>query len=178
MILNALIHRNYMGAHTQLRVYDNKLFLWNHGTLPEGITLAELIGRHSSFPRNPALAEACFKGGFIDAWGSGTIKIIDACKVAGLPEPTMEEKWGGFIVTLFKERFSVEELQKMGLNERQVKAVVYVKEKGKITNSEYQTLNEISERTASRELEELKKLSVFKRIGDRKTTLYQLEYGG
>jgi ATP-dependent DNA helicase RecG len=178
MILNALIHRNYMGAHTQLRVYDNKLFLWNHGTLPEGITLAELTGTHSSFPRNPALAEACFKGGYIDAWGSGTIKIVDACKAAGLPEPTMEEKWGGFIVTLFKERFSVEELQKMGLNERQVKAVLYVKEKGKITNSEYQTLNEISERTASRELEELKKLSVFKRIGDRKTTLYQLEYGG
>ena len=49
MILNALIHRNYMGAHTQLRVYDKKLFLWNHGTLPEGITLAELTETHSSF---------------------------------------------------------------------------------------------------------------------------------
>jgi len=30
------------------------------------------------------LAEACFKGGYIDAWGSGTVKIIDACKAAGL----------------------------------------------------------------------------------------------
>jgi ATP-dependent DNA helicase RecG len=178
MILNALIHRNYMGAHTQLRVYDKKLFLWNHGTLPEGITLAELTETHSSFPRNPALAEACFKGGYIDAWGSGTVKIIDACKAAGLPEPTMEEKWGGFIVTLFKERFSVEELQKLELNERQIKAVLYVKEKGQITNSEYQTLNEISERTASRELEELMKLSVFKRIGDKKATLYKLDFGG
>ena len=79
MILNALIHRNYMGAHTQLRVYDKKLFLWNHGTLPEGITLAELTETHSSFPRNPVLAEACFKGGYIDAWGSGTVKIIDTC---------------------------------------------------------------------------------------------------
>jgi ATP-dependent DNA helicase RecG len=129
MILNALIHRNYMGAHTQLRVYDKKLFLWNHGTLPEGITLAELTGTHSSFPRNPALAEACFKGGYIDAWGSGTIKIIDACKAAGLPEPTMEEKWGGFIVTLFKDRFSEEQLQQLGLNERQIKAVLHVKKK-------------------------------------------------
>jgi predicted HTH transcriptional regulator len=50
MILNALIHRNYMGTHTQLRVYDKKLFLWNHGTMPEGITLAELTETHSSFP--------------------------------------------------------------------------------------------------------------------------------
>ena len=178
MILNALIHRNYMGAPTQLRVYDNKLFLWNHGTLPEGITLAELTETHSSFPRNPALAETCFKGGYIDSWGSGTVKIINACKIAGLPEPTMEEKWGGFIVTLFKERFSVEELQKLGLNERQIKAVSYVKEKEQITNSEYQTLNEISERTASRELEKLMKLSVFKRIGDKKATQYKLHFGG
>ena len=64
------------------------------------------------------------------------------------------------------------------LNERQIKAVLYVKEKGKITNSEYQTLNEISERTASRELEELMKLSVLKRIGDKKATLYKLDFGG
>lgn len=25
MLLNALVHRTYMGAHIQLRVYDNKL---------------------------------------------------------------------------------------------------------------------------------------------------------
>jgi len=175
MILNALIHRNYMGAHTQLRVYDKKLFLWNHGTLPEGITLAELTETHSSFPRNPALAEACFKGGYIDAWGSGTVKIIDACKAAGLPDPTMEEKWGGFIVTLYKERFSVEELQKMGLNERQIKAVLYVKEKGKITNSEYQEINDISKRTAAYELLELiENYKIFKQQGESVATYYEI----
>jgi ATP-dependent DNA helicase RecG len=165
MILNALIHRNYMGAHTQLRVYDKKLFLWNHGTLPEGITLAELTETHSSFPRNPALAEACFKGGYIDAWGSGTTKILDACKAAGLPEPIMEEKWGGFIVTLFKERFSIEELQKLGLNERQIKAVLYVKEKGKITNSEYQEMNDVARRWATVELTDLVEKNIFKNVG-------------
>ena len=164
MILNALIHRNYMGAHTQLRVYDKKLFLWNHGTLPEGITLAELTETHSSFPRNPALAEACFKGGY-----------IDACKAAGLPDPTMEEKWGGFIVTLYKERFSVEELQKMGLNERQIKAVLYVKEKGKITNSEYQEINDISKRTAAYELLELiENYKILKQQGESVATYYEI----
>jgi ATP-dependent DNA helicase RecG len=175
MILNALIHRNYMGAHTQLRVYDKKLWLWNHGTLPEGITLPELTDTHSSFPRNPAIAEACFRGGFIDSWGSGTIKIIDACKAAGLPEPTMEEKWGGFLVTLFKERFSVDELQKLGLNERQIKAVLYVKEKGKITNSEYQEINNISKRTAVYELVELVEIyKIFRQQGESVATYYEI----
>jgi ATP-dependent DNA helicase RecG len=39
---------------------------------------------------------------------------------------------GGFIVKLFKDRFSKEELQKIGLNDRQIKAVLYVKERGEL----------------------------------------------
>jgi ATP-dependent DNA helicase RecG len=155
ILLNALIHRNYMGAPTQIRVYNDKLYVWNEGKLPEGITLAELKTFHSSRPRNPILAEACFKGSYIDSWGSGIQKITDACKVAGLPAPVMEEQFGGFIVKLFKDNYSEEELQKLGLNARQIKAVQYVKEKGKITNSEYQEINEVSKPTATRDLSEL-----------------------
>lgn len=84
MLLNALIHRNYMGAPTQIRVYDNQLTVWNQGTLPDGITLDQLTKTHSSYPRNPILAEACFRGGYIDSWGSGIMKIVDSCKIAGL----------------------------------------------------------------------------------------------
>lgn len=57
---------------------------------------------------------------------------------------------------------TVEQLTKLGLNERQQKAVEYVKEKGKITNKEYQNINSISERTASRELSELVDKEVLK----------------
>ena len=172
MILNSLIHRNYMGAHTQLRVYDNKLFLWNHGTLPEGITLAELTETHSSFPRNPALAEACFKGGYIDAWGSGTVKIINACKAAGLPEPAMEEKWGGFIVTLFKDRFSEEQLQQLGLNDRQIDAILFYKGKGEVTGNEYAKRYEIAERTARVDLSDLVEKKILYKKGETKSVKY------
>ena len=174
MLLNSLIHRNYMGAPTQLRVYDNKLTLWNHGTLPEGITLDKLSKSHSSYPRNPILAEACFKGSYIDSWGSGIMKIVNSCKAAGLPTPVLEEDGGGFIVKLFKDRFSKEQLEKLGLNDRQIKAVEYVKTKGRITNSEYQTLNEISDRTSSRELENLYQIEIFKKVGDKKGAYYEL----
>jgi ATP-dependent DNA helicase RecG len=155
MLLNALIHRNYMGAPTQLRVYDNKLQLWNHGTLPVGITLDKLSKSHSSFPRNPILADACFKGSYIDSWGSGIMKIVDSCKAAGLPTPTLEEDMGGFMVKLFKDQFSKEQLEKLGLNVRQMKAVEYIKTKGKITNAEYQEINNVSKRTATNDLSEL-----------------------
>jgi ATP-dependent DNA helicase RecG len=102
MLLNALIHRNYMGVHTQIRVYDDKLFVWNDGGLPEGITLNELKHSHPSRPRNPLIADVCFKGGFIDLWGSGTVRIINACKEYNLPSAEFGEQNGGFIVTLFK----------------------------------------------------------------------------
>ena len=162
MLLNALVHRCYMGAPIQIRVYDDKINIWNEGTLPEGLNLEALKHPHSSKPRNPIIADVCFKGGLIDAWGRGTIKIIETCKQAELPEPELTERDGGFLVTLFKSNLTPEQLTKLGLNDRQVKAVLYVKEKGKITNSEYQSLNTISERTASRELSELKERQVLK----------------
>lgn len=31
MILNALIHRNYLGAPTQIRLYDDSFSIWNDG---------------------------------------------------------------------------------------------------------------------------------------------------
>jgi ATP-dependent DNA helicase RecG len=161
-----------MGAPTQIRVYDNKLTAWNHGTLPEGITLDKLSKSHSSYPRNPTLARACFLGGYIDSWGSGIMKIVNSCKAAGLPTPIMEEDGGGFIVKLFKDRFSEEELQKMGLNERQVKAVLHVKEKGKITNGEYQKLNDIGKSVTIDELRDLVEKQVFSKIGDTGRGIY------
>ena len=124
-------------------------------------TLSQLKSFHSSRPRNPILAEACFKGSYIDSWGSGIQKITDACIAAGLPPPVMEEQFGGFIVKLFKDRFSEEELLKYGLNERQIKAVWYVKEKEIITNSDYQKLNNCSRATANRDLTEMVQKDIF-----------------
>jgi len=175
MLLNTLIHRNYMGAPTQIRVYDNKMFVWNDGGLPSTITLQQLTQIHSSHPRNPIIAGACFLGGYIDSWGSGIMKIINSCKAAGLPTPEFNEKEGGFIVTLFKDRFSEEQLQQLGLNGRQRKAILYVKEKGKITNSEYQTLNSVSKRTATNDLSELVEVyKLFKQLGASVGTYYEI----
>lgn len=175
VLLNALIHRSYMGAPTQIRVYDNKMFVWNDGGLPATITLQQLTNSHSSHPRNPILAGACFLGGYIDSWGSGIMKIINSCKAAGLPAPELKEQEGGFMVTLFKDRFSEEQLRLAGLNERQIRAILYVKERGKITNKEYQKINEgITDRTALRDLDSIVELGIFKRIGDNKTTYYEL----
>ena len=166
-----------MGSMVQIRVYDNRFSIWNEGFLPDGLTIESLKHQHASRPRNPIIAEVCFKGGYIDSWGSGTLKIIKSCLEAGLPEPEMKEQDGGMSVTIFKNRFTEDQLNKLGLNSRQLKAVNYVLEHINITNAIYQEICQTSERTASRDLENLVELKIFKKIGEKKGTIYEL-YGG
>lgn len=155
MLLNALVHRTYMGAAIQMRVYDDKITLWNEGPLPAGMELASLKRTHSSRPRNLLIADICFKAGYIDLWGRGTLKILNSCIEAGLPEPDIQELDGGILVTLYKDKYSEEQLKKLDLNERQMRAVSYVKAQGKITNKEYQVMNAVSRNTASNDLANL-----------------------
>ncbi len=175
-ILNALVHRNYMGAHTQIRVYDDKITFWNEGDLPAPLTVESLKLPHSSRPRNVLIADVCFKGGLIDAWGRGTIKIIDACLEAGLPEPEIIERDGGMLVTLYKNNLTVEKLKKLGLNNRQIDVLTYLKDKKEITSSEYMKRYKISERTARNDLNNLIENKFLKRVGDTNLSKYVLIY--
>jgi ATP-dependent DNA helicase RecG len=161
MLLNALVHRNYKGSSIQLRVYDHKLTIWNEGNLPEGLDYEALKRNHSSRPRNPIIADVCFKAGYIDSWGRGTLKIYNSCKEADLPEPEIKPLDGGVLVTLFKDYLSEEHLRKLGLNERQIKAVAFAKQNASISNGDYQKLNDIGKTTATEELSQLVELSVF-----------------
>jgi ATP-dependent DNA helicase RecG len=154
-IINAIVHRDYMGAPIQISVYDDKIIVWNEGSLPNDLTIDDLKEQHSSRPHNPILASSFFKGGLIEAWGRGTVKIINECKNAGLPEPKIENVFGGIQVTLFKNLLDKTKLIELGLNIRQIKAIEHLKEYGEITNSKYQKINSISKATATRDLTEL-----------------------
>jgi len=177
-ILNAIVHKDYKGSTIQLGVYDDKLILWNPGVLPDELNIEMLKVKHPSLPRNRNIAEVFFKAGYIEAWGRGIFMMMDACHKAGLPEPIIEEIAGGLQITFLKDIFSEDYLKRKGLNERQIKAVKYVKKKGKIINSEYQRLCTVSERTALRDLEELSFKGIFKKTGEKKGTYYELKVSG
>ncbi len=102
ILLNAMVHRRYQsGVHVQIRVYVERIIFWNDGPLPEELSVEKLLGFHSSYPRNPLIADACFKAGYIDSWGRGIEKVTEACRAAGLPKPHFEESQSGMQVTLF-----------------------------------------------------------------------------
>lgn len=119
-----------------------------------------------------------FRSGYIESWGRGTIKIIKACKAAGIPDPIFSYDSSEISVEFRKDIYNEKYLQSLDLNGRQVKAVLYVKEKGRITNKEYQEINNTSDRSASRDLENLISIGLLKRIGDKKGAYYEIYAGG
>lgn len=74
-----------------------------------------------------------------------------------LLEPEFEEETDGSSASLYKHAFTEEMLRKEGLNERQIQAVMWVKRSKKITNKNYQELNNISRQMATIDLTELVK---------------------
>lgn len=174
-IINAVIHRDYIGPHTQLKVYPDKIILWNVGTLPNQIKIDELKKNHSSYPRNELLADVFFKAGLIEAWGRGTIKITDECKKVGLPEPEFKEEFGGFAVYFYKDIYTEENLKKMGLNERQIKVIIFIKKEKSINIASYKKLiPNFSEKTLYRDLQDLINKGLLKEVGEKKGRKYEL----
>jgi ATP-dependent DNA helicase RecG len=178
-LLNSIVHKDYTDNSTiQLSVYDDRLILWNPGILPFDITIDGLKKKHPSRPRNRYIADIFFRAGYIESWGRGIEKMVNSFKKAGLPEPLFEELAGGLQVTLRKDIYSEEYLRKLNLNERQVKAVLHIKEYGSITNSSYQHLNNTAHRTAARDLEKLLDEQIVEKIGTTgRGTSYVLKRG-
>ena len=92
-IINALIHRDYANtSNLQIKVYDDKLVLYNGATLSDEVPIECFDKPHQSKPFNPLMASVFYKCGFIENWGRGTINIIDECKSYNLPSPSFESR--------------------------------------------------------------------------------------
>ena len=175
-VINAVVHRDYsISSNVQVEIYDDRIEIWNPGGLLPGITVEDLYKKeHKSVTRNKLIAQIFYDIGYIEKYGSGTIKIIDLCKQNGLPSPEFKEVFGGFSVIFRKDIYTEEYLHRVGLNERQIKAVMYVKDKGKITNREYQELNSVSNKTSYLELSALVEKRVFVVEGSGKKVVYKV----
>jgi ATP-dependent DNA helicase RecG len=176
-VLNALMHREYSDSNEiQIRVFDDRLEVHNPGTLPDDLTTDDLrrVG-HPSRLRNPLIAQTLFYAGLIERWGTGTTRMIQQCKEAGMPEPEFLAERRSFRVIFRKDTLTRERLEQQGLDERQILAVLYVKDRGSITNGVYQTLTDTPRRTAARDLLDLVTRGLLEQVGERKGASYRLK---
>lgn len=177
MLLNALVHRTYMGAPIQMRVFDDRLTIWNEGGLPIGLSLEGLKGEHSSRPRNLKIADACFMAGYIDTWGRGIYKIFKSCSDHGLSVPEVKEMNSGIQVTLSKVKIDQGGLGDGlgdGLVESQVKILNLIKNNAKISIPELSKIVGISTRSIEKNLQTLKNKGMITREGNNKTGYWKI----
>jgi ATP-dependent DNA helicase RecG len=177
-VVNAIIHRDYTSSgHVQVRIYHDRLEVWNPASLPYDVTIESLYGMHPSRPRNRKLAEAFHRAGLIEQWGTGTLRILRACFDRGLPRPEFRYDMGTFMAVL-RSAAPVPgpalASAPSGLNNRQRRAIDHVRAHGSISPAEYREMVGASDRQARRDLSELVELGQLQRTGRTTSVRYTL----
>ena len=175
-VINAVCHRNYLiSSSVEIRITEDSLKVWSPGRLASGITLPELFTSHASVLRNKGIAQVLYDIGWIERWGGGIQKMCRASAEARIPEPVFQEDQG-FSVLFRKDVFNRDYLERAGLSERLVSAVLYAKDNGKITNADYQRIAGLSAATARRDLKNLIDKNLLEMKGVRKGIYYVLKH--
>jgi len=172
---DAIVHRDYnSNASVEVRLFSDRLEVWNPGVLPGNLTVESLREDHASVPNNPLIADPMYLARYIEKAGTGTQTMISLCREVGLPEPDFEERNGSVVVTLWRDRMTPELFDSLALSERQRKAVAHVRKHGRIVNSEYQRITGVPRKTAARDLDDLVEKALFRRVGERRGAHYVL----
>lgn len=102
-LINALCHRQYEKYNLTIgiAIYDDRIEIENPGILPPQLTPETIKQPHLSYPYNPIMADVLFKTTFLENWGSGAERIIEACRKQNVEEPEWKAQ-GGFVIVTFK----------------------------------------------------------------------------
>ena len=181
LIHNAIVHRNYTGFDTQMKVYDDRIWLWNAGSLPHGYSVEQLTTAHLSFPRNKRIAEAFYKAGFIESWGRGIQQVQKAFLQNNLPVPVFEEQFDGTSVVLhrnlnLKSNTSSLKADTTELTERQKLIIHQLYQDGTIGVLELAQKTNVAERTIKRDISILQKRGYIERINGRRDGYWKVVY--
>lgn len=181
-LINAISHRNYTNrsASISFAIFDDRLEIWNNGTLPPELKLKDLRKSHESYPRNKRISKIFYSRGWVEKAGIGTLRMIEDCKKLGVPEPKFEEYSSGFAVIFrFKESIGIslkKQIHKIELSRRQKDILEIVKEH-KIASVQQiisKLVNPPSERMIRKDLNGLKKQGLIILKGSKRGSLWEL----
>ena len=102
LVLNAIVHRDYTSpTDIQIRIFDNKITIFNPGRLYGDLTIADLkTDNYQAQSRNKLIAEAFYLTKDIEKYGSGYRRIREMIAEYPTMYFNFEENSGGYLVTL------------------------------------------------------------------------------
>lgn len=176
-LVNAVCHRDYrlQGRRIEVRMYADRMEVISPGGLPGFITVDNIVEEH--FSRNPRIVAGLFQWGYIEELGLGIDRMIESMVQEGHPPPRFKALPYSFTVTLYNRRDRrAAPAWERSMNERQVRALTYIREHGSITNREYrQVCPDVSPETLRLDLADLVSRGVLLKIGAKKGTYYILK---
>jgi ATP-dependent DNA helicase RecG len=165
-VINSVIHKDYFehGHNNILRFLPDKIKIENFWTKPKHFKLGETV-----FRRNPLIVDLFSRIHFGEKMGTGIQRMKNICKKEYAPYPKIDFNESYFYITFTPSRkylkMAGKEADLSELNERQRKAVEYVKEHSSMLISDYISLNKVSDRTARRDLNDLVDRNIFLKEG-------------
>jgi ATP-dependent DNA helicase RecG len=181
-IVNAVAHRDYSPRGEEIRVemFQDRIEVYSPGWLPGPVSLER---RGDRFARNPVIARVLSDLGFGTRLGRGLQRMAALMAEAHLPRPDLHRLRAGFLLTLQGPSgmpvgelpADPQALARLGLNERQVQALLYVSEKGRLSGRDLQDLcPQVTIDTLRRDLSELVARGLLLKVGERRATYYIL----
>lgn len=182
-LANAVAHRDYSirGSRVIVSMFEDRIEFNSPGVLPWPVTVENIL--EQQYSRNPRLARVFFEMGYIEEIGIGLDNVYRWLAEAGQPEPVLRDTGGSFIIVLYgldMEKALAEaaakaiDLAALGLNQRQQRAVLHVREHGLITSREYRVINGIGKTVAYKELVDLVEHGLLECRGAGRSTHYVL----
>ena len=107
-LINALCHHHWerYNLTISLAIYDDRIEIASPGTFPPQITPENIKKPHESYPHNLKVAEALYRMTYLENWGSGAKRIIDACQAQGVEPPTWSSDSGFVTITFTRPDFA------------------------------------------------------------------------
>ena len=163
---------------------------------PKQLTPADLMRKHSSYPRNHNIANVFFKAGFVESWGRGFKKIREEFERANMPLPTIEENGGGVTAIIFRKTIediieenggnsggnegvnddnvgvNVGNVLESELTERQRFIITAIRSNPYVTGKQMSETLSVTQRTVERDLAVMQKAGIIRREGSDKAGIW------
>ena len=179
-ILNAVVHKDYStGVPIQIKVFSDKVIIYNTGGLAEGWTIEKLLSAHGSNQRNPVIAGGFFRSGMIETWGRGIEKIMAACREEEKPDPVFDVSKSEVMITFVDNRpqqkanetptdFGVNFGENFGVNATQKKIISIMISNPNVKTQEIADTIGLKKRSVEYSIRMLKDAGIVKRAGAAK----------
>lgn len=183
-IINALVHRDY-SLHTEssyisIRMFNDRIEITSPGGLYGDLTIENLNNIVNPPVRNKNLVRILEEMGELENRSSGIATMIREMRTLKLEPPVFEDKRGNFTVSFKNHNLMTKEDQQWikdtghYLTENEAYTLVFIKRNGKITNGDYQKINNVNRDKALLELKGLISKELIKPEGVGSGTYYIL----